>query len=116
MTFLINLYNPNTETERVKTLYELEQQLCIFSFDSYKNLLIAGDFNCFFNSNLETSGGNPTSTQKSISSIMQLPEKYNLFDIWRIRNTFQNAIRLEKNLFSGYRHRRSNCIFLSKTL
>ena len=48
---LINLYNPNTEAEQVKTLCELERMLDIFSLDSYKNILFAGDFNCFFNSN-----------------------------------------------------------------
>ena len=45
---LINLYNPNTEAEQVKTLCELERMLDIFSLDSYKNILFAGDFNCFF--------------------------------------------------------------------
>ena len=41
---LINLYNPNTEAEQVKTLCELEQMLDVFSLDSYKNILFAGDF------------------------------------------------------------------------
>ena len=40
---LINLYNPNTEAEQVKTLCELERML-----DSCKNILFAGDFKCFF--------------------------------------------------------------------
>ena len=44
---LINLYNPNTETEQVKTLCELERMLDISSLDSYKNILFAADFNCF---------------------------------------------------------------------
>ena len=48
---LINLYDPNTEAEQVKTFCELERMLDIFSLDSYKNILFAGDFNCFFNSN-----------------------------------------------------------------
>ena len=41
---LINLYNPNTEAEQVKTLCELEQMLDVFSLDSYKNILFAADF------------------------------------------------------------------------
>ena len=44
---LINLYNPNTEAEQVKTLCELERMLDIFSLDCV-NILFAGDFNCFF--------------------------------------------------------------------
>ena len=57
---LINLYNPNTEREQVKTLYELEQMLDIFSFNSYKNVFFS--LKTLFvplNSNLEASGGNP---------------------------------------------------------
>ena len=46
---LINLFNPNTEAEQVKTLCELERMLDIFSLDSYTNILFAGHFNCFFN-------------------------------------------------------------------
>ena len=45
---LINLYNPNTQAEQVKTLCELEQMLDIFSLDSSKNILLAGDFKSFF--------------------------------------------------------------------
>ena len=44
ISLLINLYNPNTEAEQVKTLCELEQMLDVFSLDSYKNILFAGDF------------------------------------------------------------------------
>ena len=49
--------------------------LDIFSLDSYKNILFAGDFNCFFNSNLEASGGNPALKKKSVSKFIQLLEK-----------------------------------------
>ena len=94
---LINLYNPNTEAEQVKTLCELERMLDVFSLDSCKNILFAGDFNCFFNSSLETSGGNPAFKKKSVSKLIQLLEKCNLIGIWRIRNPF--SIPLEKIIF-----------------
>ena len=45
--FLINLYNPNPEAEQVKTFCEFERMLDIFYLDSCKNILFAGDFNCF---------------------------------------------------------------------
>ena len=37
MNFFLNLYNPNTEAEQVKTLCELEQMLDIFPLDPYSN-------------------------------------------------------------------------------
>ena len=99
---LINLYNPNTEAEQVKTLCELERMLDIFSLDSYKNIIFAGDFNCFFNSNLEASGGNLASKKKSVSKLIQLLEKHDLTDILRIRNPFSKRYNFRKNHFSGY--------------
>ena len=114
--FLINLYNPNTEAEQVKTLCELERMLDIFSLDSYKNIIFAGDFSCFFNSNLEASGGNPALKKKSVSKLIQLLEKYDLIDIWRIRNPFSKHYTFRKNHFSGYIQRRVDYIFVSNTL
>ena len=57
---LINLYNSNTETEQVKTIYELDQLLSDFCLDSDKNIILAGDFNLFFDPSLVASGGKPT--------------------------------------------------------
>ena len=83
----------------LKILCELEQILEIFSLDSYKNDFFAGSFNCFLNSNFEASGGYPTLKKKSISKIMQLLEKYDLIDIWRIRNLFSKRYTFSKNHF-----------------
>ena len=66
----INLYNPNTKAEQIKTLCELERMLDTFSLNSCKNILFAGDFNCFFNSNLEASGGNPALKKRSVSKLI----------------------------------------------
>ena len=116
MFLLINLCNPNTEAEQVKIFCELEWMLHIFSLDSYKNIFFAGDFNCFLNSNLEASGGNPALKKKSVSKLIQLLEKYNLIDIWRIRNPFSKRYTFRKNHFSGYIQRFLDYISVSNTL
>ena len=97
---LINLYNPNTEAEQVKTICEFEQMLDIFSLEYCKIFFffVAGDF--FFNSNLEAAGGNPA--LKSVSKITQLPEIYNLIVIWRIHSPFSKCYTCRKNHISGY--------------
>ena len=56
---LINLYNANTETEQIKTICELDQLLSDFCLDSNKKIILAGDFNLFFDPSLEASGGKP---------------------------------------------------------
>ena len=61
---LINLYNANTETEQIKTIYELDQLLSAFSLDSNNKIKLAGDFNLFFDPSLEESGGRPALKKK----------------------------------------------------
>ena len=79
---LINLYNPNTEREQVKTLYELEQMLDIFSFNSYKNVFFfAENFICSFKLKF---GG----FWRQSNFEKELLEKFDLIDIWSIGNTF----------------------------
>ena len=56
---LINLYNTKTETEHVKTIYELGQLLTDFCLDSNKKIILAGDFSLFFDPTLEASDGKP---------------------------------------------------------
>ena len=56
----VNLYNANTEVERLKTLSELDLLLDDFLLDDCKTVIFAGDLNLFFDSNLEASGSSPT--------------------------------------------------------
>ena len=90
--------------------------LDIFSLDSYKYVFFTGNFNCFLNSNLEASDINPALKKKSISKIIQLLEKYDLIDIWRIRNPFSKRFTFRKNHFSGYIQRHLDYILVSNTL
>ena len=43
------------------------------------------------------------------------PEKYNLIDIWRIRNHFSKRYTFRKNHFSGYIQRCLDYTFVSNT-
>ena len=57
---LINFYNANTESEQINTICELNQLLDDCYLDSTKKVVLAGDFNLFFDASLEALGGNPT--------------------------------------------------------
>ena len=50
---LINLYNPNTEAEQLKTLSKLAEMLTKLHLTQNNNIICAGDFNLFFNVKLE---------------------------------------------------------------
>ena len=69
---LINFYNENTEAEQIETIYELDQLLCDFCLDSNKKIILAGDFNLFFDPSLEPSGGKPTLKNELISKLVQI--------------------------------------------
>ena len=84
---LINLYNANTEKEQIEVLSNLSAQLKTFVINQNKHIIMAGDFNLFFNSNLDAAGGNPTLKRKYLAKFIELKEAYDLCDIWRVRNT-----------------------------
>ena len=48
-------------------------------------------------------GGNPVLKKKSISKVLHITEKYDLTDIWRVRNPSTKGFTFRKNHFSGYK-------------
>ena len=53
---------------------------------SEKHIVLAGDFNFIFDTSLDSYVGKPTLEKKSIAKFIKLKEKFDLCDIWRIRN------------------------------
>ena len=71
---LINLYNPNTENEQVEVLNTLLTMMKTIDINENTNLLLAGDFNVFFNTNLECSGSSPSCKQKAVAKLIEITE------------------------------------------
>ena len=53
---------------------------------SDKHMVLAGDFNFFFDTSLDSYGGKPTLKKKSTAKSIELREKFDLCDIQRIKN------------------------------
>ena len=83
---LINIYNTNTESEQLKTLSDLVSIIDKVKDFQSKNIVLGGDFNFIFDISLESLGGNPCLKKESIVKLIQIKEKFDLYDIWRIRN------------------------------
>ena len=83
---LINIYNANTESEQLETLLDLASIIDKVKDIQSKNIVLGGDFNVISDISLECLSGNPRSKKKSITKLIQIKEKFNLCDIWRIRN------------------------------
>ena len=57
---IINVYNENIESKQVALWTALLGHMEATCLDPDVNIVLAGDFNLFFNINLEAKGGNPT--------------------------------------------------------
>ena len=51
---LVNIYNPNTETEQVTTLLDLDKILEVIKDFSDKHIVLADDLNFFFDTSLDS--------------------------------------------------------------
>ena len=69
---LINLYNANTEKERINIFSNMFALLKKFDINPRKQIIIAEDFNLLFDSKLDTQGGNPTMNRKSQLKLLKL--------------------------------------------
>ena len=56
---LINLYNPNTKSEQLKTLLKRTEMLSKLHLTQNNNIICTRDFNLLINVNLESYGENP---------------------------------------------------------
>ena len=113
---LVNIYNPNTEPEQVKTLTDLGKMLEIIKDFSDKPIDLAGDFNFFFDTSLDSHGGKPVLKKKSIAEFIELKEKFDLCDIWRIRNPKTKRYTFRQRHVSCLIQRRLDYFYISNSM
>ena len=95
---LINLYNAITEKEQIDALSNMFVLLQEFDTNPKKQLIMAGDFNLFFDSKLDAQGGNPTLKKNSLVKFIELKHSYDLCDIWTVRNTKSKGSLTRENI------------------
>ena len=113
---LINIYNANTESEQLETLLDLVSIIDKVKDIQSENIVLGGDFNVIFDISLESLGGNPCLKKKSIAKLIQIKEKFDLCDIWRIRNPKIKRFTFRQQHISGFIQRRLDYFFLSNLL
>ena len=72
---LINLHNPNTESEQLEGLEKVKIMLSTSSLTQDNQIIFAGDFNLFSNSKPEHDGVNPLYKNRSVTKLIRLKEK-----------------------------------------
>ena len=100
----------------MEVLSNLFVLLKTFDINPNKRIIMAGDFNLFFDSKLYAAGRNPTLKRKSLAQLVELKEAYDLCDIWRIRNTKVKQFTFTQQHSSGFIQRRLDYFFISNGL
>ena len=90
--------------------------LNFFDINQNKRIIFAGDFNIFFSSKLEARGGKPIPKRKSIIKLVDIKERLDICDIWRIRNPKRQSFTFRQNHSTGFIERRLDYIFFSNCL
>ena len=111
--FLINLYNANTEKEKLTTIINLNDLLKDFEDFHDKKVILAGDFNLILDKNLASARGSPLLKNNSLSEIIKLNETFNLCDICRVRKPHKKLFTFWRKHFTGIIQRRLDYISVS---
>ena len=116
---MINLYNANTENEKIDVLSSLFKLLEESDISLTKQLVMARDLliiNSFFNSKLETQDKNPTFQKKSLPKLIEFKQTYDLCDIWRVGNRKSKRFTFKQKHSSGFTQRRFDYVLILNTL
>ena len=81
---LMNIYNANNKLDQVKALSGLILD-CVNDIQN-KDIIFSGDSNIIFDSFHDAQEGNPILKKHTLVKTIQIKERLNLVDIWRIRN------------------------------
>ena len=81
-----------------------------------KHIVLAGDFNFFFDTSLDSYRGKPTLKNKSIAKFIELKKKFGLCDIWRIRNPKTKIFTFRQKHDSGLIQRRLDYLYISNSM
>ena len=99
---LVILYNSNNEPEQLETLHELETILLKFDANEYNYIIFSGDFNIFFNASLKAKSGNAKLKTHTVGKFLELKDKFDLCDIWRIKHPKTKTFTFRQKHFSGF--------------
>ena len=79
---LANLYNPNKEPQQMEVMDNFISIIKSIDKDHECEIVLGGDFNFIFNTELESDGGNPKLKLSSIVTFNSLSNEFSLVDIW----------------------------------
>ena len=100
-----------TRTRSGQTLTDLNKILDCVDDVQDKNIIFGSDFNIIFDSFFDVQGGNPIFKKHTLAKTIQIKERLNLVDIWRIRNPKTNRFTFRPHHATGFIQRRLGYYF-----
>ena len=82
----VNIYVPNKIYEQEAFFEKIDRKLVDYDFDPNRKIIIGGDFNIFFDEDLDCIGGHPKIKQKRVDIVKDIMLEYDLTDVWRIHH------------------------------
>ena len=79
---LVNYYAPNVESEQLKVLDELGHIFNQLQISENTKFIWSGDFNLFFDVDLDAEGGSPKLNIKSLSKLLSMMSENDICDIY----------------------------------
>ena len=114
---LINFYNANIERDQISAIKSLNDLIDIHGVDDDRHVIFSGDFNVIFDVGTDALGGSPSLKTKSLATLINLLEKLDVGDIFRIRNPIKKRFTFRRKTRNNtVIHRRLDYIFLSNSL
>ena len=86
--------------------------LNFFNISQNKRVVFSGNFIFFISSELEARGGKPIPKRKSIIKLVDIKERLDIHDIWRIRNPNRQSFAFRQNHSIRFIERRLDYIFV----
>ena len=81
-----------------------------------KHIVLAGDFNFFLDTSLDSYRDKPTLEKKSIARFIELKEKFDSCNIWRIRNPKTKRFSFHQTHVSGLIQGRLDYFYISNSM
>ena len=83
---LVNVYAPNNEHDYSEFVHRIETYISDMGLSSLDDIIMGGDWNIIRDPELDKCGGIYRVKRKAIDSLTTLILKFNLNDVWRIKN------------------------------
>ena len=111
---LVNYYAPNEEGAQIPVLSKINEIIQNLETEEDTTIIWGGDFNLFFDVQLDAAGGSPKLKLNSVCRLLRIMSENDLCDIYRLR--FPHEKRITWRHKTPFKQRRLDYFLISDSL